>query len=476
MTTDAPRFAVRRRVPAGPPIDPYALAGNTGFLYDSGDRLLVGIGSALTLPLEDGLDEASDLGRIRGVLAAIPCDDEAEGIGSAVVAFGALPFDRTEPTSLVVPELIYDRRSNGDEWVTLVGSASPGDPRDELTASSQSRSASIREEQTAGAEVQPLSSDPEFLSIVGEAVAAIERGELTKVVLARQVDVRFEHPLEVPELLDRWRAMEPNCTVFSMPTPEGQFVGASPELLVERHGDQVHSRPLAGTTGEMSDQDAADFRSSSKETLEHRLVAEAIGRVLAPLCSSLDLPGRANPGPPPQHHASGNSHPWRAAATADHRPSRRRGANRPRSGVRPPPDSGRRGGSDGSRRRRHRKTRVRPARNLRRTGRVRGRKRRRAVGGGHPGGDAERIDGQAGRRGRNRPRLGTGRRAGRDIARNSPQSSMRWLPAFPSRRLLASSNSQPSRKPSVRAPRGCGRGGAAATPAEAIRPVDRCRR
>ncbi len=84
--------------------------------------------------------------------------------------------------------------------------------------------------------------------------------------------------------------MEPNCTVFSMPTPEGQFVGASPELLVERHGDQVHSRPLAGTTGKLSDQEAADFRSSSKETLEHRLVAEAIGGALAPLCASLDLP------------------------------------------------------------------------------------------------------------------------------------------------------------------------------------------
>jgi isochorismate synthase len=147
-----------------------------------------------------------------------------------------------------------------------------------------------REEDTAGAVVRPLSSDHEFLNIVAEAVASIERGELTKVVLARQVDVDLEQPIEVPELLDRWRAMEPNCTVFSMPTPEGQFVGASPELLVERHGDQVHCRPLAGSTGRMSDQDGADFRSSTKETLEHRLVAEAIGKALAPLCSSLDLP------------------------------------------------------------------------------------------------------------------------------------------------------------------------------------------
>ncbi|HVB94126.1 MAG TPA: isochorismate synthase [Acidimicrobiales bacterium] len=299
MTPATPLSAIRRRVPPGPPIDPYSLAGSTGILYDSGERLLVGLGSALTLPLGTGLDSPSDLDRIRRILADIPCDDEADGAdgaGSAVVAFGALPFDRSEPTSLVVPEVIYERRPGGEQWVTVVGRAFIGDPRDELTAGSRDRAAPVvnlhpdADPSTDEAVVRPLSSDDEFIGIVGEAVASLERGELTKVVLARQVDVGFARPIDIPALLERWRAMEPNCTVFSMPTPDGQFVGASPELLVERHGDQVHCRPLAGTTGQMSDLDAADFRSSSKETLEHRLVAEAIGGALAPLCSSLDVP------------------------------------------------------------------------------------------------------------------------------------------------------------------------------------------
>jgi menaquinone-specific isochorismate synthase len=297
MTTSTPLSlslsAIRRRVPPGPPIDPYALAGSTGIVYDSGDRLLVGIGSARILPLETGLDSPSDLLRIRRVLAAIPCDDEAvgaDGAGSPVVAFGALPFDRSEPTSMVIPEVLYDRRSNGEQWVTVIGRPFAGDPRDELAGGRHDHSGPDAGQRGSDAVVEPLSSDDDFISIVAEAVASIERGELTKVVLARQVDVSLQQPIDVPDLLGRWRAMEPNCTVFSIPTPEGQFVGASPELLVERYGDQVHSRPLAGTTGKLSDQDAADFRSSSKETLEHRLVAEAIGGALAPLCVSLDLP------------------------------------------------------------------------------------------------------------------------------------------------------------------------------------------
>jgi menaquinone-specific isochorismate synthase len=297
--TGTPLSATRRRISPGAHIDALALAGSTGIVFVAGDRLLVGLGSALVIPLENGLDSSADLARVRHTLAAISCDDEAGGVGAPVLAFGALPFDRSERSALIVPEVLYERRSNGEQWVTVVGRAFSGDPRDELVAPRQDASPSTIEVRRPdvdalapirGAVVQPLSSEDEFLNIVGEAVASIDRGELTKVVLARQVDVSFGRPIDIPDLLRRWRAMEPNCTVFSMPTPKGQFVGASPELLVERHGDQVGSRPLAGTTGLVSDEDASEFRSSIKDGLEHRLVAEAIGRILTPLCSEVELP------------------------------------------------------------------------------------------------------------------------------------------------------------------------------------------
>lgn len=300
MTGPMSLTAVRRRLSPGPALDPYALAGPTGIVFDTGDRLLVGIGSALIIPLGDGLDSPPDLSRARRTLAAIRCDDQAVGAGSAVMAFGALPFDRSEPTFLVIPEVIYDRRSNGDEWVTTIGGAVTDHSRDTLMACRNGAPTPIPDTghlieggAVGGAVVEFLSSNADFLNIVGQAVASIDRGELTKVVLSRQVDVHLGGPVDLPALLQRWRAMEPNCTVFSMPTPTGQFVGASPELLIERRDDQVNSRPLAGSTGQMSDHDAAEFRSSDKENLEHRLVTEAIGNALSPLCVVLDLP----PGP-----------------------------------------------------------------------------------------------------------------------------------------------------------------------------------
>ncbi len=54
-------------------------------------------------------------------------------------------------------------------------------------------------------------------------------------------------PLPLSAVLRRLRAGEPNCTIFSMPVPDGAFFGASPELLVARHGGRVSCHPLAGT-------------------------------------------------------------------------------------------------------------------------------------------------------------------------------------------------------------------------------------
>ena len=65
---------------------------------------------------------------------------------------------------------------------------------------------------------------------------------LRKVVLSRPVDVRSTAAPPVRRLR-RLRAGEPNCTIFSMPVPDGSFFGASPELLVARHGPACRLPP-----------------------------------------------------------------------------------------------------------------------------------------------------------------------------------------------------------------------------------------
>ena len=118
---------------------------------------------------------------------------------------------------------------------------------------------------------------------------------LRKVVLSRPVTVELDGPLHLAEVLRRLRAGEPNCTIFSMPVPDGTFFGASPELLVARHGDRVTAHPLAGTVrrGDTARRDAdaqRELARSAKNREEHRYVVEEIAATLAPSCGGLSVP------------------------------------------------------------------------------------------------------------------------------------------------------------------------------------------
>ena len=119
----------------------------------------------------------------------------------------------------------------------------------------------------------------------------MQEGRLAKVVLAREVTVEADRPLRVEDVVRRLRLSHPSCMVFAV---EG-FVGASPELLVERRGQLVRSRPLAGTaprsgSGAGDEGLAPLLLASAKERVEHHLVVEAVAAGLAPFCERLERP------------------------------------------------------------------------------------------------------------------------------------------------------------------------------------------
>jgi menaquinone-specific isochorismate synthase len=73
----------------------------------------------------------------------------------------------------------------------------------------------------------------------------------------------------------------------------GGFVGATPELLVARHGDVVRSHPMAGTAPRSADPStdarlAATLLASTKDREEHRITIDMVHDTLLPWCSYLD--------------------------------------------------------------------------------------------------------------------------------------------------------------------------------------------
>lgn len=144
----------------------------------------------------------------------------------------------------------------------------------------------------------------EYSAMVAEALERIRHSNeaLRKVVLARRLRVEADHPLDVRYLASRL-AQDPSIATFMVPLPEVNglprtLVGATPELLLAKRGQQVLSNPLAGSARRQVDPArdravAEQLLNSDKDRREHLMVVEAILDNLAPYCEQLRTPALA---------------------------------------------------------------------------------------------------------------------------------------------------------------------------------------
>ena len=117
----------------------------------------------------------------------------------------------------------------------------------------------------------------------------IRAGELVKAVLARELIVTADRPIDTARVIRRLHQRFGTAVVFAL---DG-FVGASPELLVSRSRDVVKAHPLAGTAARSSDPQvdgrlAAGLLASDKDHIEHRITIDWLLDTLLPFCSYVD--------------------------------------------------------------------------------------------------------------------------------------------------------------------------------------------
>jgi menaquinone-specific isochorismate synthase len=209
-------------------------------------------------------------------------DDELDVPGSGPVVFASIAFDPTAGTSVfVVPRVVLGRR-DGVGWLTTVGDV---DPRDVLLPEPPVDGSPLRLRYADGA-LDPAT----WCAAVATAVERIDAGELQKVVLARDLLVSADVPLDPRRLLRRLAARFPDCWTFAV---DG-LLGATPELLLRRSGRQLSARVLAGTAprgaGADDDRLAAALIGSAKDRAEHALAVDSLVRALEPFCATLDAP------------------------------------------------------------------------------------------------------------------------------------------------------------------------------------------
>ena len=210
--------------------------------------------------------------------------DEVNVPGTGPIAVGSFSYAEGSAAgaTLAVPQVVVGRRGE-QAWVTTMGVGSaPEVPQ--LAAS--------RPEQPIGVRfADGALSSPEWATVVREAVARITSSGLDKVVLARDLEVATDAPIDIRWLLARLAERYENTWVFAA---DG-LVGATPELLVRLDKGLVHSRVLAGTIRRTGDDEhdialAASLARSSKDLEEHEYAVRSVADALRPHCFSMNVP------------------------------------------------------------------------------------------------------------------------------------------------------------------------------------------
>ncbi len=195
-----------------------------------------------------------------------------------------LPFEPKSAGSVVVPAVTVVKDDEGVRVHTAPGAEGlleslrvPGPP-----------------DVPRGRVVAEVPTADEWAGLVRRAIDEIDSGVLSKVVLARRVDVAVErgHPFD---LLAPMGERFPNTFLYGWIEQGTAFLGASPELLIERHGASVRSFPLAGSaprgTGHDDDERIAiALLAASKEGEEHRIVVDEVARILRAVTTELAVP------------------------------------------------------------------------------------------------------------------------------------------------------------------------------------------
>ncbi|HEU0249204.1 MAG TPA: isochorismate synthase [Solirubrobacteraceae bacterium] len=278
-------------------VDPVAVvcasrrAGEPWFAFEQPDRAgsaLAALGEVLRLEEHGPARFARVADRWRTLSAAAVADSPGDPDGGGPLLLGGFAFAPDggssplwrgfAPASMLVPELALTRDGSGTSnrggggngeggsehaqvRMTLATLAAPDDTEEDLL-----RRLCTRVNELSNAPLPLLDPAPtgryqvssgmppeHYEAAVARAAERIRKGQIQKIVIARDVEVHAPSDYDPGALFGVLRDAFSSCFVFCVGRGDSTLIAASPELLVRREGQRISTIALAGSTRRSAD-------------------------------------------------------------------------------------------------------------------------------------------------------------------------------------------------------------------------------
>jgi menaquinone-specific isochorismate synthase len=230
--------------------------------------------------------------------------------GVGPVLLGGFSFDPSAPESgewgsfpeggMVLPEIMLTSALD-QAWLTINAVVSEEDDPEKLSEGLLKQHANLLNKITTvySSNVEAFSIEEinpdQWKETVRSAAENIRGGQLDKVVLAREIKLKSTQSFSSTRTLSNLKEQQSDSYVFAFEYGEKCFLGASPERLVKREGQQVYSTCLAGSIqrGVSEEQDEAlgqELLYDQKNRIEHDLVVQMIRTAMEEECEFVQVP------------------------------------------------------------------------------------------------------------------------------------------------------------------------------------------
>ncbi|MEH6995316.1 isochorismate synthase [Neobacillus drentensis] len=137
----------------------------------------------------------------------------------------------------------------------------------------------------------------EWKQSVDDVVEDLKTGSLKKVVLARELRLFFDQRVKAEVILKNLYNQQRDSFIFVFESNGDCFIGATPERLVKKQGNDVFSTCLAGSIkrGKTDEEDrmlGQTLLNDKKNLIEHGYVVEMIKEALEESCDEIILPDK----------------------------------------------------------------------------------------------------------------------------------------------------------------------------------------